>query len=102
MPLRQAMPATTTHCNKLQLIFVPSKILRPGALAAAGADVDGAVGDADAEGGADGAVDQADLAAVRAHQLGGDGEPEAGAAGAGRALESLEQMRPCPFGQAGA
>src|SRR2546421_3506345 len=42
---------------------------------------------------ADGAFDQPDFAAMRAHQLGHDGEPEAHAAGAGRALEGLEQMR---------
>ena len=40
----------------------------------------------------DGAVDEVDLAAVRAHELGGDGEAEAGAAGAGRALECFEQV----------
>ncbi len=51
-----------------------------------------AVGDDDAEGGADGALDQLDVAAMGAHQLGGDGEAEAAAAGAAGALERLEQM----------
>ena len=36
-----------------------------------------------------------------AHQLGRDGEPEPGAAGAGRALERLEQMRARLVGQPG-
>src|SRR5271166_5502082 len=55
-------------------------------------EFDGAVRDGEPEGRPDGAFHQADLAAVGAHQLGGDGETETGAAGAGRALEGLEQM----------
>src|SRR5204862_1706994 len=66
---------------------------RPRALAAPRVEIHRAVGDGQAEGRADGAFDQADLAAVRAHQLGDDREPEPDAAGAGRALERLEQMR---------
>src|SRR5262249_39245639 len=66
---------------------------RPRALAAAGVEIDRAVRDREAEGRADGAFDQADLAAVGAHQLGHDGKPEPDAAGAGRALEGFEQMR---------
>src|SRR5262245_8782487 len=65
-----------------------------GALAAARVQIDRAVGDGEAEGRPDGALDQADLAAMGAHQLGGDGEAEAGAAGAGRALKRLEQVGP--------
>src|SRR6516225_11925035 len=66
---------------------------RPRALAAPGVEIDRAIRDRQAEGRADGAFDQADLAAVGAHQLGHDGEPEPDAAGAGRALERFEQMR---------
>src|SRR5262245_47842324 len=66
---------------------------RPCALAAPGVEVDRPIRDGQAEGRPDGAVDQADFAAVGAHQLGHDGEPEPDAAGAGRALEGLEQMR---------
>src|SRR6266849_1064990 len=67
--------------------------LRPRPLAAAAVELDRAVRDGEAEGRPDGAFDQANLAAMRAHQLGHDGKPEADAAGAGRALERLEQMR---------
>src|SRR6516164_8261098 len=73
---------------------------RAGALVAAGLKLDRPVRNLDAEGGADGSVHQVDLAAMGAHQLGGDGEAEAGAAGAGRALERLEQMGPRAFGEA--
>ena len=66
--------------------------LRPPRAAAAALEVDGAIRDADAEGGADGAFHQANLAAVRAHQLGDDGKAEADAAGARRAGKRLEQM----------
>src|SRR5271156_4703615 len=54
--------------------------------------LDGAIGNGEPQGRADRALDEADIAAMRAHQFGGDGEAEAGAAGAGRALERLEQM----------
>ena len=74
---------------------------RAGALAAPDRELDRAVGDGEAEGRADGAFDQADVAAMGAHQLGRDGKAEAGAAGAGRALESLEQMRARPLGKPG-
>ena len=50
-----------------------------------------AVGDGDAEGGADGALDQANLAAVRAHQFGDDRQTEADAARAARAGERLDR-----------
>src|SRR5919108_509094 len=65
----------------------------PCPLAAPRIEIHCAVGDREAEGRADGAFDQTDLAAVRAHQLGDDGEPEPDAAGASRALEGFEQMR---------
>ena len=68
--------------------------LRAGA--AAGAQFHRAVGNSQAERRADGAFDQADLAAMGAHQFGGDGKAKPGAAGAGRALERLEQMRAAP------
>src|SRR5262249_14445259 len=55
-------------------------------------EIDRAVGNGDTEGRADGALDQADLAAVRTHQFGDDGKPEPDAAGTGRALEGFEQM----------
>src|SRR5262249_3812973 len=76
-----------------QLLPPPAPRSRPCALAAAGVEIDRAVRDREAEGRADGAFDQADLAAVGAHQLGHDGKPEPDAAGAGRALEGFEQMR---------
>src|SRR5436853_4729883 len=66
--------------------------LSPRALAAPGAEFDRAVRDDDAESRADGAVDQADLAAMGADQLGRDRKAEPGAAAACRALERLEQM----------
>src|SRR5260370_23051788 len=66
---------------------------RPCPLAAPRVEIDRAIRNRQAEGRADGAFDQADLAAVGAHQLGHDGEPEPDAAGAGRALEGFEQMR---------
>ena len=65
---------------------------------AVGVELHRPVRDGDAERRADGAFDQGNRAAVGADQLGGDGEPKAGAAGAVRALERLEQMlaRPWP------
>src|SRR5262249_26865239 len=74
--------------------------LSPCPLAAAGLQLDRAVRDGQAEGRADRALDQADLAAMGAHQLGRDGEAKPGAAGAGRALERLEQMRARRLGNA--
>ena len=58
--------------------------------------IDGAVGNGEPQRRADRAFDQADVAAMGAHELGGDGEAKPGAAGAGRALERLEQMRAAP------
>src|SRR6058998_1763000 len=58
---------------------------RPRALAAVRVEIDRAVRDREAEGRADGAFDQANFAAVGAHQFGDDGEPEPYTAGAGRA-----------------
>jgi hypothetical protein len=63
---------------------------RARALAAVGVEIDRPVGNGDPEGRADRTLDQADLAAVRAHQFGNDGKPEPDAAGAGRALEGFE------------
>src|ERR1051325_6449859 len=65
---------------------------RPHPLTAARAEFDRAVGNGDAEGRPDGALDEPDLAAVRAHQLGRDGAPQPRTARAGRARERLEQM----------
>src|SRR4051794_38724220 len=64
----------------------------PRPLAATGTDIDRPVRDDEAERGADGALDEADVAAVRAHQFCRDREPKPGAAAPGRALEGLEQM----------
>src|SRR6187401_46150 len=75
---------------------------RPLPLAAPGPDIDRAVRNGEAESCADRAVDQADVAAMRADKLGRDGEPEPGAATPRGALERLEQMRARPFGDAGA
>src|ERR1700674_246001 len=47
-----------------------------------------------------GAVDEGDAAAMRAGDLGGDGKAESGAAGAGAALEGLEEMAAGAFGDA--
>src|SRR5262249_28859139 len=60
------------------------EISRPHALAATRAEFDGPIGNGDAEGRADGALDEPDLAAVRSHQLSRDREAETGAARAGR------------------
>ena len=55
-------------------------VLRPRPLVADGQQFHRAVGDRDPEGGADGAFDQVDVAAMGADQFGGDGEAEATAA----------------------
>src|SRR5438874_9892297 len=86
-------PAMTTleSMSRADQAFIqPSS--RPRALAAARVELDGAVRDGDLEGGADRALNQGNLAAMGAHQLGGDRQPKPGAAGAGRALERFEQM----------
>ena len=56
--------------------------LRAGALAAHGAQLHGAVRDGETEGSSDRPLHQANLAAMRAHQLGRNREAEPGAAGA--------------------
>src|SRR5262249_38756112 len=91
-------PAQPNSCDRVMAV-PPS---RPHPLAAAAVELDRAVGDDDAKGRADGAFDQADLAARGAHQLGDDGEPGPDAAGAGRALERLEQVRARPLAEPGA
>src|SRR6185437_9022701 len=70
----------------------PRLILGPLPRVAMGVELDRAIRNGEAEGRADGAVDKIDVAAMCAHQLGRDRETEAGAAGAGRALERFEQM----------
>ena len=50
------------------------------------------VRDRDPEGGADGALDQMDVAAMGADQFGGNRQPEPAAAGPAGGLERLEQM----------
>ena len=71
-------------------------------LAAPGAQIDGPVRNDHAERRADGAVDEADFAAMGAHQFGRDGKAEPGAAAPGRTLKRLEQMRARLLGDAGA
>src|ERR1700741_2946067 len=66
--------------------------LRPRPLAADGEQFHRAVRDHDPEGGADGAFDQLDFAAMGADELGGDGEAEPAAPWAAGGLERLEQM----------
>src|SRR5437868_5183669 len=51
-----------------------------------------AIRDRDPERGADGALDQMDMAAMGADQLGGDRKAQSAAAGAAGGLERLEQM----------
>src|SRR5258707_13537861 len=80
----------------------PSRALPPAALAPALAELGRPVRYGDAEARPDGAFDQADLAAMGAHELGRDREPKARAAGPGRALERLEQMRAGLLRHAGA
>lgn len=63
-----------------------------GALTASYAQIDRAVGDRDAEGGADGSRHEPDFAAMRAYELRRDGQAESRAAGARRALKSLEHV----------
>ena len=47
----------------------------------------------------DGAVDEVDFAAMRAHKFGGDHQAKTGTTGPGSALERLEQMRPRLVGE---
>src|SRR5215510_11927476 len=79
----------------------PARPSRAGALVPPGPQLDGAVRNGHPEGRPDGALDQPDLAAMSAHQLGRDRQAKAGAAGAVRALERLEQMRARLRGKAG-
>ena len=73
-----------------------------GAGAAMGGKLHGAIRNGEPQRRADRALDQTDFAAMRTHELGSDGKPEPGTAGAGRTLERLEQMRARLFGEAGA
>src|SRR5712672_1909459 len=57
-----------------------------------GPEFHGAVGNHDPEGGAQGALDQMDVAAMEADQFGRDGQAEPTAAGSAGGLERLEQM----------
>src|SRR5262249_54825484 len=90
---RRAMPGNDEcELDAAQQLLPPAEALtsRPGAPAAAGVEIDRTIRDRQAEGRADGAFDQADFAAVGAHELGHDGEPEPDAACAGRTLEGFE------------
>ena len=71
-----------------------------GARAAMGGKLDGAIGNRQPQRGADRPFDQTDFAAVGAHQFSGDRKSKPGAAGTGRALKGLEQMRPRLFRKA--
>src|SRR6185437_9100165 len=66
--------------------------LGPRAFVANGEEFHRAVRNDDAEGGADGALDELNMAVMGADQFGGDREPEPAAAGPAAALERLEQM----------
>src|SRR5260221_14522115 len=66
--------------------------LSPRPRAAVGVELDRTVRDGEAEGCADGALHELDLATVGADELGGDGEAEPGSAAARGRLEGLEQM----------
>ena len=85
---------------KARAAFVPERS-GAGAFGAAFVQNHGAVRNDDAEGGAERAFQEPDLAAMRAHELGRDHEAEARAAAACRALKRLEQVRAGAFGQAG-
>src|SRR6185295_18419079 len=63
-----------------------------GPLAPPRAEFDRLIGNRDPERRPDGAVDQADVATMRAYQLGCDRKPEPRSAGASGALERFEQM----------
>src|SRR5579863_2404427 len=67
-----------------------------------GGKLDRAIGDGQPQRRSDGALDQADFAAMSANEFGGNGKPKTGAAGAGRALESFEQMGARLAGKTGA
>src|SRR5215510_8065424 len=62
-----------------------------GAFTTSCVQINGPVRDGDAEGGANSPRHQADFATVRTNQLRGDGQAQAGSAGA-RTLKCLEQM----------
>src|SRR5689334_2181505 len=96
---RRVSPGMTQSAGGL---MSASGRLRPLPLVADGKQFHGAVGDDDSEGGADGAFDQMDVAAMGANQLGGNRKAKAAAAGAAGGLERLEQMSPGLRGDAGA
>src|ERR1700720_846560 len=70
--------------------------------AAMGGKLDGAIGNRQPQGRTDRALDQANFAAMGAHQFGGDRKAKSGAAGASRTLESFKQMRARVVGKTGA
>ena len=74
-PVRQGARAPTAARRTIVRRAVSAPPSRPRPLAAL-IELDRAVGNGEAEGRPDGAVDQPDLAAVGAHQFGRDGEPE--------------------------
>src|SRR5580692_2827785 len=78
------------------------RLLGPRPLVADAEQFHRAVGNRDPEGGADGALDQVDFAAMGADQFGRDRKPEPAAAGPAGGLERLEQMVAGFGGHAGA
>src|SRR5258708_6636024 len=70
-------------------LFPPSSV---DAFTTSCTEIDRAVGNCDAEGGADGSRHQTDFTAMRAHEFCGNGQTQPSAPGARRALKSLEHM----------
>jgi hypothetical protein len=93
-PLRRAM---VDFSVRILILSLPASRAR-----APRRELDRAVGNGEPEGRPDGAFDEADLAAVGAHELGRNRKAEPGAAGAGRALERLERASTDCISRAGA
>src|SRR5580700_10966336 len=81
---QSSFPAQALDRFVALLLAMMSLILSLRASAAAGAQLHRAIGDGEAERRADRSFNQADFAAMGAHQLGGDGKPETRAARSGR------------------
>src|SRR3984957_16638162 len=88
-PARSSRPSFRVRCFASPRNDIA---LRPCALVAHAQQFHRTVRYRDPEGGADGAFDQMDFAAMGADQFGGDRQPQPAAAGPAGGLERLEQM----------
>src|ERR1700749_3551770 len=92
-PIASPFLAGDCHRRRGEAIRASRMRLALRAGTAAGAQIHRAIREGEAQGSGAGAFDQAEVAAVGTHELGGDDKAKPSAPRTGRALESFKQMR---------